>query len=81
MEVVPVIRQGACIGAFAIPQKFTDVEARQSELRSRLFHKGYLSLRDERPVCADIRANGGIGIPCFILEDGTITRALSEVGK
>lgn len=41
VEVVPVIRQRACIGAFAILQKFNDVEARQSELRSQLFHKGY----------------------------------------
>lgn len=41
IEVVPVIRQKECIGAFAILQKFNEVEARQSELRSQLFHKGY----------------------------------------
>ncbi|MEG1594059.1 MAG: sigma 54-interacting transcriptional regulator, partial [Oscillibacter sp.] len=41
VEVVPVTRQQACIGAFAILQKFNDVEARQSELRNQLFHKGY----------------------------------------
>ena len=40
VEVVPVIRQSACIGAFALLQRFNDVEARQSELRSQLFHKG-----------------------------------------
>ena len=27
--------------------------------------KVYLSLRQESPVYADIRENGGIGIPCF----------------
>lgn len=40
VEVVPVIRQNACIGAFALLQRFNDVEARQSELRGQLFHKG-----------------------------------------
>ena len=40
-EVVPVMRQRACIGAFAILQRFNDVEARQSQLRNQLLHKGY----------------------------------------
>lgn len=35
--------------------------------------KIYLALRQDSPVYADIRENGGIGIPCFILEDGTVT--------
>ena len=38
--VVPVIRQETCIGAFAILQKFNEVEARQSELRGQLLHRG-----------------------------------------
>lgn len=41
LEVVPVMRQSACIGAFAILQRFNDVEARQSQLRGQLLHKGY----------------------------------------
>ena len=41
VTVVPVMRQEACIGAFAILQKFNEVEARQSELRSQLFRKGH----------------------------------------
>lgn len=40
LEIVPVIRQEACIGAFAILQKFNEVEARQSELRGQLFNRG-----------------------------------------
>ena len=40
VAVVPVIRQDVCIGAFALLQRFNDVEARQSELRGQLFHKG-----------------------------------------
>ncbi len=41
--------------------------------------KVYLSLRQEAPAYADIRESGGIGIPCFILEDGTVTRDLDMV--
>ena len=41
VEVVPVIRQNACIGAFALLQRFNDMEVRQSELRSQLFLKGH----------------------------------------
>nr|WP_294526262.1 glutaredoxin [uncultured Fournierella sp.] len=33
------------------------------------------------PAYADVRANGGIGIPCFVLEDGTVTRNLETVLK
>lgn len=43
--------------------------------------KVYLALRQDSPIYADIRANGGIGIPCFLLEDGTATRDLNEVLK
>nr|WP_325185593.1 glutaredoxin [uncultured Oscillibacter sp.] len=43
--------------------------------------KVYLALRQDSPAYADIRAGGGIGIPCFILEDGTATRDLDAVLK
>ncbi len=41
VEVVPVLRQDACVGAFAILQRFNDVEMRQNELRKQLLHKGH----------------------------------------
>lgn len=41
VEVVPVLRQEACVGAFAILQRFNDVETRQGELRKQLLHKGH----------------------------------------
>ena len=41
IEVIPVIRNGACIGAFAILQRFNEMEERQNELRSQLFQKGH----------------------------------------
>ena len=58
--------------------------------------KVYLALRQDSPVYADIREGGGIGIPCFVLEDfrkdsldlmrqpledGTVTRDLEAVLK
>ena len=41
--------------------------------------KVYLALRQDSSVYADVRENGGIGIPCFLLEDGTVTRDLQAV--
>lgn len=41
--------------------------------------KAYLAQRDSNPLYAGIRANGGIGIPCFVLEDGRTTLDLDEV--
>lgn len=43
--------------------------------------KAYLAQRDSNPLYADIRANGGIGIPCFVLEDGATTLDLAAVLK
>ena len=43
--------------------------------------KAYLALRQDSPVYADMREGGGIGIPCFVLEDGTVTRDLEAVLK
>lgn len=41
VEVVPVMRQETCVGAFAILQRFNDVEMKQNELRKQLLHKGH----------------------------------------
>ena len=35
--------------------------------------KEFLRLRDENPLFQDIKENGGIGIPCIVREDGTLT--------
>lgn len=43
--------------------------------------KLYLAQRDRNPLYAGIRENGGIGIPCFVLEDGSTTLDLNEVLK
>lgn len=39
----------------------------------------YLELRENSPLYADVRGNRRIGIPCFVREDGTMTRDLNEV--
>jgi len=35
--------------------------------------KEFLYLRDNSPAFAEAREKGYIGIPCFVLEDGTVT--------
>lgn len=41
--------------------------------------KVYLAQRDTNPLYAAVKQNGGIGIPCFVLEDGSVTLELEEV--
>lgn len=53
--------------------EFKNLSASLSDLRV------YLSLRESSPAYADIRKSGGIGIPCFVLEDGAVTRDLENV--
>lgn len=42
--------------------------------------KAFLKLRDSNPVFNKVKENGAIGIPCFILEDGTITLIPEKAG-
>lgn len=41
--------------------------------------KAYLALREGNPLYEAVREKGGIGIPCFIMEDGKTTLELDEV--
>ena len=41
--------------------------------------KAYLAARESEPAYEAVKENGGIGIPFFILEDGTKTLDLDEV--
>ena len=45
-----------------------------------LLFKEFLSLRDNREEFAPARENGYAGLPCCVLEDGTITFSPEEVG-
>lgn len=44
------------------------------------FMKEFLRLRDNNEVFAEARAKGYVGIPCFVLEDGTVTLNPEEAG-
>lgn len=38
-----------------------------------LYLKEFLAMRDTNPLFQEVRENGAIGIPCIVLEDGTVT--------
>ena len=40
----------------------------------------FMDLRDHNPVFIPYKEEGDIGIPCFVLEDGTVTLEPSDVG-
>ena len=42
--------------------------------------KAFLQLRDNNPTFAAARQMGFVGIPCFVLEDGTVTLSSLEAG-
>ncbi len=42
--------------------------------------KEFIKIRDNSPVFDEAKSKGFIGIPCFVLEDGTITLKPGEAG-
>lgn len=42
--------------------------------------KAFLKLRDSHPVFNEAKRIGAVGIPCFVLEDGTVTLTPEEAG-
>ena len=42
--------------------------------------KAFLKLRDNSPVFDEAKRNGAAGIPCFVLEDGTVTLNPEDAG-
>lgn len=44
--------------------------------------KEFLAIRDGNPLFDPVRQAGGIGIPCLVLEDGSVTLSWEElIGK
>lgn len=41
--------------------------------------KQFLTLRDNNPAFDAVKRHGSIGIPCFVLEDGSVTFSLEDV--
>lgn len=42
--------------------------------------KAFLQLRDTNPAFAAVKRVGTVGIPCFVLEDGTVTLRAEQAG-
>lgn len=42
--------------------------------------KAFLKFRDNHPVFEEARKYGFVGIPCFVLEDGTVTLTPEDAG-
>ena len=46
---------------------------------SLLHLKEFLKIRESNPLFAEVKAGGGIGIPCIVKEDGSITLDWTEL--
>jgi glutaredoxin-related protein len=42
--------------------------------------KEFLKLRDSNPVFDEAKTVDDLGIPCYVLEDGTVTLSSKDVG-
>lgn len=42
--------------------------------------KQFLAIRDVHPAFNTIRGNGSIGIPCFVMEDGSVHFSAKDAG-
>lgn len=42
--------------------------------------KAFIQLRDANPLFDDVKSEGKIGIPCFVLEDGSLTLNPTDLG-
>ena len=42
--------------------------------------KQFLDLRESNPAFDEARKTGDVGIPCYVLEDGTVTLSSKDVG-
>ena len=42
--------------------------------------KAFLRLRDHHPAFNEAKSVGAVGIPCFVLEDGTVTLSPEDAG-
>lgn len=52
---------------------FVDISAALADLKT------FLAIRESDALYDEVRKNGGIGIPLFVLEDGTRTLDLEKV--
>ncbi len=41
--------------------------------------KRFLKLRDHNPLFDEVKKTGSVGVPCFQLEDGTLTLNIEDV--
>lgn len=56
-----------------LPYEYHDITGSTAEL------KAFLAVRDREERFAPVKQAGGIGIPCFVTEDGSVTLELEDV--
>ncbi|BBF45196.1 hypothetical protein lbkm_3958 [Lachnospiraceae bacterium KM106-2] len=70
-----------CVEALKVlEEKKIDVDFRDFNEKTENI-KGFLKYRDELAMFDEIKKENKIGIPCFVLEDETITLDVEEVMK
>lgn len=63
------------LAAAGVNTEFKDILSCHADLRE------YLKLRDTHPVYEKIRGTERLGVPCFVLDDGSLTLEIKEILK
>lgn len=64
-----------------LPQAAGDARYRVVNIAAHVRHLSqFLALRDSHPAFAEAKRLGDIGVPCYVLEDGTVTLSSREAG-
>jgi hypothetical protein len=80
--MIKIYGMSTCPDCVAVDQQAqNDPRFEIIDLGSHVLHlKAFLKLRDTHPAFDAVKRHGGIGIPCFVKEDGTVTLDPREVG-
>lgn len=80
--MIKIYSMPTCPDCVAVEQQVqNDPRFEIIDLGSHVLHlKAFLKLRDTHPAFDAVKKHGGIGIPCFVKEDGTVTLHPKEVG-
>lgn len=68
-----------CVSAKEVISKQKDIQLNYHNITETTSEmKAFLKIRDQEKMFDDIKKKGGIGIPFFILEDGTMTFEVTD---
>lgn len=82
LSMITVFEMPTCPDCAYVEEQMKDNKSfRRIDIGEHIkYMKAFTRIRDNSPVFDDAKRSGSVGIPCFVLEDGTVTLSPEEVG-